>query len=84
MHILGTTADCNGYAMNTSDGELALRLRSTAFHGGAKSVLWLISDGTGMWYEAQPREHDQLEQQWEGEQAARGIQPHKYVDHFDA
>lgn len=65
MYILGTMADCNGWAMNTTDGELALRLRSPAFRGGSHAVQWLISDGAGMWYEPQPGESERLEDQYQ-------------------
>lgn len=61
MQILGTLADCNGWAMNTTDGEIAIRVRSPVFRGGTHSVHWLISDGHGVWHEPQPEEAIKLE-----------------------
>jgi len=73
MELLGTTADVSGYAMNTSDGELALRLRSPAFNGQRGRPVWIVSEGHGVWHEAQQHEVDMLETKWEAVQSAKNV-----------
>jgi hypothetical protein len=81
MELLGTTDDVSGYAMNTSDGELALRLRSPAFNGKRGRAVWIISQGHGLWNEAQPHEADALERKWEAIGEAKDA-PHRFANHY--